>query len=239
MENIIETKNVRQGFPVAGGELFWALKGINITVPRGKLTMLKGRSGSGKTTLMNILGALDYPLEGEVLFQGQDITKLSEQQRGTLRRTEIGFVFQSVALIPMLNAFENVDFSLRLAKYKGGHKERVEECLRMVGLGSRMNHMPQEMSGGEQQRVAIARALAKRPKLLLCDEPTGALDYITGKAILKLLQDTCRQQGMTVVVITHNTAIAPMADKVIHVKNGRVDRIVYNESPMPVEEIEW
>ena len=222
MENIIETKNVRQGFPVAGGELFWALKGINITVPRGKLTMLKGRSGSGKTTLMNILGALDYPLEGAVLFQGQDITKLSEQQRGTLRRTEIGFVFQSVALIPMLNAFENVDFSLRLAKYKGGHKERVEECLRMVGLGSRMNHMPQEMSGGEQQRVAIARAIAHKPKVLFADEPTAELDTTTGLQVVKIFKELTQSEGVTIIMTTHDTGLMEIGDVAYELEDGEI-----------------
>ena len=222
MENIIETKNVRQGFPVAGGEPFWALKGINITVPRGKLTMLKGRSGSGKTTLMNILGALDYPLEGEVLFQGQDITKLSEQQRGTLRRTEIGFVFQSVALIPMLNAFENVDFSLRLAKYKGGHKERVEECLRMVGLGSRMNHMPQEMSGGEQQRVAIARAIAHKPKVLFADEPTAELDTTTGLQVVKIFKELTQSEGVTIIMTTHDTGLMEIGDVAYELEDGEI-----------------
>jgi len=222
VENIIETKNVRQGFPVAGGELFWALKGINITVPRGKLTMLKGRSGSGKTTLMNILGALDYPLEGEVLFQGQDITKLSEQQRGTLRRTEIGFVFQSVALIPMLNAFENVDFSLRLAKYKDGHKERVEECLRMVGLGSRMNHMPQEMSGGEQQRVAIARAIAHKPKVLFADEPTAELDTTTGLQVVKIFKELTQSEGVTIIMTTHDTGLMEIGDVAYELEDGEI-----------------
>lgn len=222
MENIIETRNVRQGFPVAGGELFWALKGIDIAVPQGKLTMLKGRSGSGKTTLMNILGALDYPLEGEVLFQGQDITKLSEQQRGALRRTEIGFVFQSVALIPMLNAFENVDFSLRLAKYKGSHKERVEECLKMVGLGSRMNHMPQEMSGGEQQRVAIARAIAHKPKVLFADEPTAELDTTTGLQVVKIFKELTQSEGVTIIMTTHDTGLMEIGDVAYELEDGEI-----------------
>ena len=239
MENIIITKGVKRGFPVAGGETFWALKGLDIEVPKGQLTILKGRSGSGKTTLMNILSGLDLPTEGQVFIEDQDITKLSEHKRELLRRKEIGFVFQSVALVPMMSASENVEFALRLAKYDGDRKKRAEECLKMLGLGNRQNHLPQELSGGEQQRVAIARALAKNPKLLLCDEPTGALDYNTGKSILKLLQDMSRQKGMTVIIITHNSALTAMADRVIQVKNGAVVSEKINENPVPVEEIEW
>ena len=234
----IVTKGVKRCFSTSGGD-FWALKGVDVEIPRGKLTILKGRSGSGKTTLLNILGALDKPTEGEVIFDGRNIVEMSEHHRALLRRTEIGFVFQSVALIPMLNAQENVEYALRMARVKGDRTARAVECLKMVGLGARMNHMPQELSGGEQQRVAIARALAKNPKILLCDEPTGALDYVTGKQILKLLQDCCRQNGMTVIVITHNLALTPMADKVIHINSSKVTGIEINENPTPVEEIEW
>lgn len=239
MEKIISAKGVRKGFPVAGGDTFWALKGLDLEIARGQLAILKGRSGSGKTTLMNILSALDYPSEGEVFLQGSNIVEMSEKERGLLRRRKIGFVFQSVALVPMMTAYENVEFALRLAKYKGSRRERVEECLKMVGLGSRLAHLPQELSGGEQQRVAIARALAKNPKLLLCDEPTGALDYNTGKAVLKLLQDTCREKGKTVIVITHNQALTAMADRIIKVKSGTIVSIVKNEQITRVEDIEW
>ena len=239
MENMIETKDVIQSFPIAGGKELVVLKNINIRIPTGKLTMLRGRSGSGKTTLMNLLSALDYPKSGEILFEGKPIQDLPEHDREQMRKTQIGFVFQSVALIPMMTAYENVEFVLRLAGYKGDRRKRTEECLKLVGLGSRMHHMPQELSGGEQQRVSIARALAKNPKLLLCDEPTGALDYQTGKAILKLLQDMCRERGMTVIVITHNSALTPMADRVIKIKNGKVSRMTMNDHPTPIEEIEW
>lgn len=239
MEKIISAKGIRKGFPVAGGDTFWALKGLDLEIARGQLAILKGRSGSGKTTLMNILSALDYPSEGEVFLQGSNIVEMSEKERGLLRRRKIGFVFQSVALVPMMTAYENVEFALRLAKYKGNRRERVEECLKMVGLGSRLAHLPQELSGGEQQRVAIARALAKNPKLLLCDEPTGALDYQTGKAILQLLQDASRKSGMTVLIITHNSALTAMADRVIKVKNGTIKEVRRNEKAVPIEEIEW
>ena len=235
---ILETKNVVQSFPVADGE-FVALKNINIKVYNNSLTILRGRSGSGKTTLMNILGALDSPKSGSVIMTGKDIVALSEHEREDIRRKKIGFVFQSVALIPMMTAYENVEFALRLAGCRENRAKRTKEVLNLVGLGRRMNHMPQELSGGEQQRVAIARALAKNPKLLLCDEPTGALDYNTGKAILRLLQNTSRQTGMTVVIITHNLALTPMADRVIRVKNGTVYSVEKNENPVSVDLIEW
>ena len=215
------------------------IKDVSCKIPQGSVTALVGPSGSGKTTLMNLLSALDYPKSGEILFEGKPIQDLPEHDREQMRKTQIGFVFQSVALIPMMTAYENIEFVLRLAGYKGDRRKRTEECLKLVGLGSRMHHMPQELSGGEQQRVSIARALAKNPKLLLCDEPTGALDYQTGKAILKLLQDMCRERGMTVIVITHNSALTPMADRVIKIKNGRVDKIIENPQPVPVETIEW
>ena len=172
MEHIVETRNIVQSFPIAGGKELVVLKNINVRIPAGKLTMLRGRSGSGKTTLMNLLSALDYPRSGEILFEGQEIQNMSEHDREIIRKTQIGFVFQSVALIPMMTAYENVEFVLRLAGYKGNRRKRTEECLKLVGLGGRMHHMPQELSGGEQQRVAIARAIAHEPKIIFADEPS-------------------------------------------------------------------
>ena len=235
MANIMETVNVNRKFGA-----FQALYDINVAFPEGGLSILRGRSGSGKTTLLNILGALDYPTSGQVIFEGQDITRLSEKERTKVRRFKTGYVFQTVALVPMMSAVENVDFALRLAGWEADKRmERAMECLRLVGLEKRATHFPQELSGGEQQRVAIARALAKNPKLLLCDEPTGALDYLTGKAILKLLQDSCRRSGTTVIIITHNKALCAMADRVIRVKSGTIVSEELNTNPVPVEEIEW
>ena len=212
-----------------------AVDDITFDIEKGEFCIIVGPSGAGKTTVLYILGGMDSCDEGEILLDGSKISEYNAKQLTTYRRYDVGFVFQFYNLVQNLTALENVELASEICKDPLDAKETLLE----VGLGERLNNFPAQLSGGEQQRVAIARALAKNPKLLLCDEPTGALDYITGKAILKLLQDTCRQQGMTVVVITHNTAIAPMADKVIHVKNGRVDRIVRNENPMPVEEIEW
>ena len=208
---------------------------ITFDVDKGEFVIIVGPSGAGKTTVLNILGGMDACDEGTITVDGSLISGYSSRQLTTYRRYDIGFVFQFYNLVQNLTALENVELAAQICK----DPLDAEDVLRHVGLGDRLNNFPAQLSGGEQQRVAIARALAKNPKLLLCDEPTGALDYVTGKSILKLLQDTCRQQGMTVIVITHNTAIAPMADKVIHVKNGRVDRIDRNPSPMPVEEIEW
>ena len=208
---------------------------ITFDVDKGEFVIIVGPSGAGKTTVLNILGGMDACDEGTITVDGQLVSGYTSRQLTTYRRYDIGFVFQFYNLVQNLTALENVELAAQICR----DPLDAEQVLRHVGLGDRLNNFPSQLSGGEQQRVAIARALAKNPKLLLCDEPTGALDYVTGKSILKLLQDTCRQQGMTVIVITHNTAIAPMADKVIHVKNGRVDRIDLNEVPMPVEEIEW
>ncbi len=208
---------------------------ITFDIDKGEFVIIVGPSGAGKTTVLNILGGMDACDEGTITVDGSLVSGYTSRQLTTYRRHDIGFVFQFYNLVQNLTALENVELAAQICK----DPLPAEEVLRGVGLGERLNNFPAQLSGGEQQRVAIARALAKNPKLLLCDEPTGALDYVTGKSILKLLQDTCRQQGMTVVVITHNTAIAPMADKVIHVKNGRVDRIVLNDSPTPVENIEW
>ena len=208
---------------------------ITFDVDKGEFVIIVGPSGAGKTTVLNILGGMDACDEGTITVDGQLVSGYTSRQLTTYRRYDIGFVFQFYNLVQNLTALENVELAAQICRDPLG----AEQVLRHVGLGDRLNNFPSQLSGGEQQRVAIARALAKNPKLLLCDEPTGALDYVTGKSILKLLQDTCRKEGMTVIVITHNTAIAPMADKVIHVKNGRVDRIDLNEVPLPVEEIEW
>ena len=208
---------------------------ITFDVEKGEFVIIVGPSGAGKTTVLNILGGMDASDEGTITVDGNLVSGYNNRQLTTYRRHDIGFVFQFYNLVQNLTALENVELAAQICK----DPLDAKDVLVHVGLGERLNNFPAQLSCGEQQRVAIARALAKNPKLLLCDEPTGALDYVTGKSILKLLQDTCRKEGMTVVVITHNTAIAPMADKVIHVKNGRVDRIDRNPSPMPVEDIEW
>lgn len=222
MENIVETHDVIQSFKVAGGKEFVALKNINIQIPTGRLTMLRGRSGSGKTTLMNILSALDYPKSGSVIFQGTSIENMPENEREKIRKSKIGFVFQSVALIPMMTAYENVEFVLRLAGYKGNRKKRAEECLKLVGLGSRMYHMPQELSGGEQQRVAIARAIAHEPNVIFADEPTAELDTNTGLQIMKIFRELIDSQGVTIVMTTHDTGLMEIADCIYHIEDGEI-----------------
>ncbi|MDO4485313.1 MAG: ABC transporter ATP-binding protein [Bacillota bacterium] len=212
-----------------------ALHNVSFEINQGEICIVVGQSGAGKTTLLNILGGMDSLTEGRVTLAGRDISSLKEKQLATYRRLDIGFVFQFYNLIPNLTALENVEIASQLSRNPLDSRQVIE----MVGLAERMNNFPAQLSGGEQQRVAIARALAKNPKLLLCDEPTGALDYETGKAILKLLQDTCRLNGMTVVIITHNSALTAMADRVVKIKNGTVDSTHINESPVPIEEIEW
>ena len=221
MQNMIQTQGVKRCFKTTGGE-FWALKGIDVQIPKGGLTILKGRSGSGKTTLLNILGALDLPTEGTVLFDGEDITQMGEKQRSALRRKKIGFVFQSVALIPMMTAYENVEYALRLSRYSGNRKERAMECLKMVGLAQRMNHLPQELSGGEQQRVAIARAIAHKPQVIFADEPTAELDTQTGLQVVKIFKDLTRLEGVTIVMTTHDTALMEIGDAVYALEDGEV-----------------
>ena len=217
---ILSAENIKRGFPTAG-DTFWALKGINLTVAAGKLTILRGRSGSGKTTLMNILGALDVPSEGEVYFMNQPISKLSERKRDIIRRRDIGFVFQSVALVSMMTAYENVEFILRISGYpKNERRKRAEDCLDMVGLAKRINHMPQELSGGEQQRVAIARAIAHRPKVIFADEPTAELDTNTGLQVVKIFKDLIEQEGATIVMTTHDPGLMDIADKVYELEDG-------------------
>lgn len=221
MADMLKTVDVSRCFTTAGNQ-FWALRDINITAPAGKLTILKGRSGSGKTTLMNILGALDKPTNGQVYLGGEDIVKLDERRRGLIRRRSIGYVFQSVALIPMMSAYENVEYALRLAGMRSGRRERASECLKMVGLGQRMNHMPQEMSGGEQQRVAIARAIAHKPKVIFADEPTAELDTNTGLQVVKIFKGLCAGEGITIVMTTHDTGLMEIGDMVYELQDGEI-----------------
>ena len=220
--NIIEATGIKKGFPQPDGGTFWALRGIDLSVPEGKLTILRGRSGSGKTTMMNILGALDPPTEGKVIFDGQDITDWNDQQRTMLRRKNVGFIFQSVALISMMNAYENVEYALRLAGIRSGRRDRVEECLSLVGLTGRKNHMPSEMSGGEQQRVAIARAIAHKPKILFADEPTAELDTNTGLMVMKIFKDLVEQEKITVVMTTHDVGLMELGDIVYQIEAGEL-----------------
>jgi len=212
-----------------------ALDGAEFFIERGELCVILGQSGAGKTTLLNILGGMDLATSGAVFLDGREITKLSSKDLGLYRRNDVGFVFQFYNLIPNLTAIENVEMAAQLVK------DPIDCDLLMneVGLSERRKNFPAQLSGGEQQRVAIARAIAKNPKLLLCDEPTGALDYQTGKAILKLLQSLSVQKGMTVVIITHNSALAAMADRVIRLRNGRVESNTVNTNPVPVDTIEW
>ncbi len=220
---------------IAGEVEINALHGASFEIEKGELCVIVGASGAGKTTLLNILGGMDSLSKGQVLFDGEDISKFNNRQLTTYRRYDIGFVFQFYNLVQNLTALENVELSSQICR----DPLDAKETLKLVGLADRMNNFPAALSGGEQQRVAIARALSKNPKLLLCDEPTGALDYVTGKQILKLLQDTARKTGMTVVIITHNSALTEMADRVIRVKSGTITSIEHNENPTPVEEIEW
>ena len=219
-DSIITISGVNRIFSSASGD-FQALKDINAEIPGGVLTILKGRSGSGKTTLLNIIGALDTPTSGSVFIQGQNIGKMTEKQRENLRRVQIGFVFQSVSLIPSMNAFQNVEFSMRLAGINKGREERERECLKMVGLGSRMNHMPAEMSGGEQQRVAIARAIAHRPSIILADEPTAELDSAMAAEVTQLFKEMTRKENVSIVMTTHDTGLMDAGDMIIELENGQ------------------
>jgi len=212
-----------------------ALRDVSFEVDSGEICVIVGQSGAGKTTLLNILGGMDTLTEGTIFMNGQEVSALTNRQRAGYRRTEIGFVFQFYNLIPNLTALENVEIAAQLVK----EALPAQEVLERVGLADRMDNFPAQLSGGEQQRVAIARALAKNPRLLLCDEPTGALDYETGKQILTLLQEQSRRSGMTVIIITHNSALTAMADRVIRIQSGTVKSVTKNETPVPVEEIEW
>lgn len=222
--NIIEARNITRMFPVGDGE-FYALKHVDIDIPAGKLTILKGRSGSGKTTLMNILSALDAPTEGDVSFDGQVYSEMEDAQKEQLRRKEIGFVFQAVALIPIMNAYENVDFAMRLAEPELTVKEvdeRIRETLALVGMEERMRHMPGQMSGGEQQRVAIARAVAHRPKVVFADEPTGALDTESGLRVMQLFRNLIEKEGVTIVMTTHDPNLMELGDVVYELEDGEI-----------------
>ena len=234
MSSFVELRNVKKIYHMGEVEII-AAAGIDFEIRKGEFAVVVGPSGAGKTTVLNILGGMDTATEGEMLVDGYDIADYSQRQLTAYRRDDIGFVFQFYNLIPNLTALENVELALQICKNPMDAREVLEE----VGLGERLNNFPAQLSGGEQQRVSIARALAKNPKLMLCDEPTGALDYNTGKAILKLLQDMCRNKGMTVILITHNSAIAPMADRVIKIKNGKVSDVLQNKCPISVEMIEW
>ena len=212
-----------------------ALAGITFSIEKGEFVIVAGASGAGKSTILNILGGMDTCSSGQILVDDMEVSSYNDKELTNYRRYDIGFVFQFYNLVQNLTAIENVELATQICK----DPLDIEQTINAVGLKQRKNNFPSQLSGGEQQRVAIARALAKNPKLLLCDEPTGALDYKTGKAILKLLQDTCRQNNMTVIIITHNLALTAMGDKVIKVKSGLIDSIVINENPLPVESIEW
>ena len=230
----IEFENVCKYYRM-GGQTIAATDHISFTVERGELCVVVGPSGAGKTTLLNILGGMDSCDEGEIRLDGRVISALSERALTDYRRYDVGFVFQFYNLVQNLTAVENVELASEISR----DPLDARTVLQAVGLAERADNFPAQLSGGEQQRVAIARALAKNPKIVLCDEPTGALDYVTGKQILKLLQDTCRQTGKTVIIITHNSALTQMADRVVHIRNGAVQRVEINASPMPVEQIEW
>ena len=222
MESIIKTIDVHKSFPLGNHEILEVLKGVDMDVPPACLTILKGRSGSGKTTLLNILSMLDDPTSGQVIIDGRDVGGMSVRQRETMRRYNIGFVFQSVALVPIMSAYENVDFALKLADYQGDRDARIKEVLSIVGLEKRMAHMPSQMSGGEQQRVAIARAVAHKPKIIFADEPTGALDTNTGLGIIKLFKELIAKEGITIVMTTHDPNLMVFGDAVYEMEDGEL-----------------
>lgn len=234
MSSYVELKNVCKTYQ-SGDVKVEALKDVSFEIEQGEICVIVGQSGAGKTTLLNILGGMDKLTSGEVHLDGKNVSGYNKKQLASYRRQDIGFVFQFYNLIPNLTAIENIEIASQLSK----EPMEPEEVLEQVGLKERRNNFPAQLSGGEQQRVSIARALAKNPKLLLCDEPTGALDYETGKSVLKLLQDCSRKNNMTVVIITHNSALTAMADRVIKVKNGRIASVKMNDNVVPVENIEW
>ena len=234
MASFIEFRDVKKIYRMGEVDIK-ALDGVNFTIEKGEFVVIAGASGAGKSTILNILGGMDSATSGDVIVDGDYVSKYNSRQLTTYRRYDIGFVFQFYNLVQNLTALENVELATEICK----NPLDPDEILDKVGLQDRKNNFPSQLSGGEQQRVAIARALAKNPKLLLCDEPTGALDYVTGKQILKLLQETCRKQNMTVIVITHNLAITPMGDRVLRVKNGLIVSDTVNEHPQDIETIEW
>lgn len=230
----IEFQNVKKIYKM-GDVKIKALNGADFSIEKGEFAVIAGASGAGKSTILNLMGGMDTATTGKIIVDKENVSKFSAKKLTTYRRYDIGFVFQFYNLVQNLTVRENVELATQICK----NPLDIDEVIEAVGLKDRSYNFPSQLSGGEQQRVAIARALAKNPKLLLCDEPTGALDYNTGKQILKLLQDTCRKRGVTVVVITHNLALTAMGDKVIKVKNGIVDSVTVNENPLPVEQIEW
>ena len=234
MDKYVELRDVKKIYKMGEVEIA-AADGIDFYVNKGEFAVVVGASGAGKTTVLNILGGMDTATSGKVIVDGENIVKFSPKNLTAYRREDIGFVFQFYNLVPNLTALENVELALQICKEPLDAREVLEE----VGLGERADNFPAQLSGGEQQRVSIARALAKNPKLLLCDEPTGALDYNTGKQILQLLQDTCRKDNITVLIITHNSALAPMADRLIRFKSGKVIEMTTNENPTSISEIEW
>ena len=234
MDAFIELKNVVKSYTM-GDVTIYANNGVNFKVNKGEFTVIVGASGAGKTTILNMLGGMDTPTSGTIVVDGHNIATYDDKQLTDYRRDDIGFVFQFYNLVQNLTALENVELASQISK----DPLNSVDILERVGLGERKDNFPAQLSGGEQQRVAIARAVAKNPKILLCDEPTGALDYQTGKSILGLLRSMCDNYGMTVIVITHNSALAPMADQVIHLKNGKVERQEYNEHPESIDNIEW
>lgn len=234
MAEFVQLENITKVYKMGEVEIR-AVDGIDFAIRKGEFVVIVGPSGAGKTTVLNILGGMDTATTGRITVDGEDITRYNERQLTGYRRNDIGFVFQFYNLVPNLTAKENVELALQICKEPLDAQTVLED----VGLGDRLDNFPAQLSGGEQQRVSIARALAKNPKLLLCDEPTGALDYNTGKAILKLLQDMCREKGMTVIVITHNSALAPMADRLIKIKNGKVSSMETNAHPLSIDLIEW
>ncbi|SHH78465.1 ABC transporter ATP-binding protein [Clostridium grantii] len=234
MNNFIELKNVKKTYSMGEVEVK-AVDDVSFSIDKGEFVVVIGASGAGKTTIINLLGGMDQVTSGNIFVDGNDISGYNKKMLTKYRRDEIGFVFQFYNLVQNLNAIENVELAVEICK----NPLKPEEVLKNVGLENRMQNFPSQLSGGEQQRVSIARALAKNPKLLLCDEPTGALDYNTGKSILKLLSDTSKVQGMTVIVITHNSAITPIADKIITVKSGKIESVKTNDNPISIESLEW
>lgn len=234
MSKFVEFKNVKKTYDM-GEVIIKAVDDVSFTIDEGEFVIVLGASGAGKTTILNLLGGMDDATSGQIIVDGNEISKYNTKMLTKYRRDDIGFVFQFYNLIQNLNTVENVELAVEICE----NSMNPREVLKDVGLGDRLNNFPAQLSGGEQQRVSIARAIAKNPKLLLCDEPTGALDYKTGRSILKLLSDTAKKYNMTLIVITHNSAIAPIADKVVTVSSGEIESIEKNENPVPIESIEW